>query len=102
MNLVVTVCDQAAGEACPWFPGQRAKAHLGMRDPSRAQGNPEEIITAYEAAFTLLHARLSALLVLELEKNGGKNAARANFCHCAGLSRRKPFPNKVKGRKRAP
>lgn len=62
--LVITVCDDAAGEACPLFAGEAAKAHLGMRDPSRVTGSPAEIAASYEAAYRLLDRRMKALLAL--------------------------------------
>lgn len=72
VDLVITVCDQAAGEACPWFPGQKAKAHLGMADPSKVTGTPKHVQAAYDAAFRLLKARLEALIALDIENMGPK------------------------------
>lgn len=48
IHLVVTVCDQAR-EACPFFPGAAAYAHKGFRDPSRAEGSDQEILSVFRA-----------------------------------------------------
>lgn len=68
IHLVITVCDQAAGEACPWFPALRAKIHLGMSDPSKVSGSSGEIEAAYQAAFTLLEGRMRGLLAINFEE----------------------------------
>ncbi len=58
VDLVVTVCDQAAGESCPLFPGSPQKRHWSIPDPARATGTDEEITTAFDEAFRLLHTRI--------------------------------------------
>jgi arsenate reductase len=72
VDLVITVCDQAAGEACPWFPGQKVKVHMGMTDPSKVTGTPEKVRAAYDSAFQLLKARLARLVALDMENMGPK------------------------------
>ena len=64
MNLVITVCDNAAGEACPYWPGTPVVAHWGIPDPADGHGSPEKNRAAFELAYTRLHARVTALLAL--------------------------------------
>jgi arsenate reductase len=65
-DVVITVCDKAAGEACPLFFGQALKAHWGMPDPSQVTGSEEEIHVAFESVYQEFLQRLSTLVgVLE-------------------------------------
>jgi arsenate reductase (thioredoxin) len=66
LNFVFTVCDKAASEACPLWPGQPMTAHWGISDPAVAQGTPEEIDRAYSQAFQALDRRISLFLCLPL------------------------------------
>jgi arsenate reductase len=66
MDFVFTVCDNAAKEACPIWPGQPMTAHWGVTDPALAVGTPEEIDRAYREAFITLDRRISLLLSLPL------------------------------------
>jgi arsenate reductase len=66
MNFVFTVCDNAAGETCPVWPGQPMTAHWGVPDPALAEGLPEQIERAYRDAFMILDRRISLLLCLPL------------------------------------
>jgi protein-tyrosine-phosphatase len=68
MDLVITVCDNAAGEACPYWPGQPATAHWGYPDPSAAQGSEEERLTAFRHTLDLMQKRLQLLVDLPAEK----------------------------------
>ena len=68
MDFVFTVCDNAAGEACPIWPGQPLTAHWGVEDPAAAQGTEEEKHRAFLKAFTELATRINLLLNLPLEK----------------------------------
>jgi arsenate reductase len=61
-DLVITVCDQAAGESCPSFAGSPKKLHWSIPDPAKAQGAPTEIDAAFEDSFSLLKARIEDLL----------------------------------------
>jgi arsenate reductase (thioredoxin) len=61
-DLVITVCDQAAGESCPVFPGRPKKLHWSIPDPAKARGGQEEIEAAFENAFALLKTRIEELL----------------------------------------
>ena len=66
MDFVFTVCDNAANEACPFWPGQPMTAHWGVADPAAVTGTPEEIARAYRDAFTILDRRISLFLALPL------------------------------------
>jgi arsenate reductase (thioredoxin) len=66
MDFVFTVCDQAAGEVCPVWPGQPMTAHWGVADPSAATGTPEHIAQAYWDAATVLKRRIELMLALPL------------------------------------
>jgi arsenate reductase (thioredoxin) len=67
MNFVFTVCDNAAREACPFWPGQPITAHWGVPDPAAVTGTREQIERAYREAFMILDRRISLLLCLPLE-----------------------------------
>ena len=60
-DLIITVCDQAAGERCPIFPGQPQKLHWSIPDPAKATGTESAIQTAFDQAFFLLKERIEAL-----------------------------------------
>ena len=62
MDLVVTVCDNAAGEACPVWPGAPARAHWGVDDPAAVQGSDAEKRAAFDKAFRELKAKIDAFL----------------------------------------
>ena len=64
MDLVITVCDQAAGEACPHWPGQPITAHWGIEDPSNVQGSEIERERAFVTALRYLRNRINVLLSL--------------------------------------
>ena len=66
MNFVFTVCDNAANEVCPYWPGQPMTAHWGIPDPASVEGSPEEIERAFRDAFTILDRRISLFLSLPL------------------------------------
>jgi len=66
MHFVFTVCDNAAKEACPVWPGQPMTAHWGIPDPSAAAGTPEQIERAFRDAFTILDRRIGLFLCLPL------------------------------------
>ena len=66
MDFVFTVCDNAANEACPFWPGQPMTAHWGIPDPAAVTGTPEEIARAYRDAFTILDRRISLFLALPI------------------------------------
>lgn len=66
LHFVFTVCDNAAKEVCPVWPGQPITAHWGVPDPAAVSGTPEEIDRAYAHAFATLDRRISLLLSLPL------------------------------------
>lgn len=66
MDFVFTVCDNAAREVCPMWPGQPITAHWGVPDPAAAAGAPEQIERAYREAFMILERRISLFLCLPL------------------------------------
>ena len=68
MNFVLTVCDKAAGEVCPVWPGQPMSAHWGVADPVDAKGDNEVIFKAFTDAFMVLHRRIALLVNLPIEK----------------------------------
>lgn len=68
MDFVLTVCDKAAGEVCPYWPGQPVSAHWGVEDPASAQGNDDQKRKAFSDAFRILNIRISMFLSLPLEK----------------------------------
>jgi arsenate reductase (thioredoxin) len=66
MNFVFTVCDSAAKEVCPVWPGQPMTAHWGVPDPAAVTGEPEEIERAFRDAFVILDRRIGLFLALPL------------------------------------
>jgi arsenate reductase len=66
MNFVFTVCDNAANETCPYWPGQPMTAHWGIPDPAAVKGTPEEIDRAFREAFVVLDRRIGLFLSLPL------------------------------------
>ena len=66
LHLVFTVCDNAAKEVCPFWPGQPMTAHWGVPDPAAITGTPEEIDRAFSDAFSVLDRRISLFLCLPL------------------------------------
>jgi arsenate reductase len=66
MNFVFTVCDNAAKEVCPIWPGQPMTAHWGVADPAAVTGTPEQMERAFRDAFMTLDRRISLFLSLPL------------------------------------
>jgi arsenate reductase (thioredoxin) len=66
MDFVFTVCDNAANEVCPFWPGQPMTAHWGIPDPAAVKGTPEEIDHAFRDAFLTLDRRITLFLSLPL------------------------------------
>jgi arsenate reductase len=66
MNFVFTVCDNAAQEMCPIWPGQPMTAHWGVPDPAEAKGTPEQVERAFRDAYLILERRISLFLSLPL------------------------------------
>ena len=68
MDFVFTVCDNAAAEPCPYWPGQPMTAHWGVADPAAVQGAEAEKRRAFREAFAVLSRRIRLLVSLPLEK----------------------------------
>jgi arsenate reductase len=68
MDFVLTVCDRAAGETCPVWPGQPMTAHWGVDDPVLVQGDEKIKLKAFGDAFMVLNRRIMILLSLPLDK----------------------------------
>jgi arsenate reductase len=66
LNFVFTVCDNAAKEVCPVWPGQPMTAHWGVPDPAAVEGTPEQIERAFRDAFMILDRRINLFLCLPL------------------------------------
>jgi protein-tyrosine-phosphatase len=65
-DFVFTVCDNAAAEACPLWPGQPMTAHWGVPDPALAMGSPAEVALAFKDAYRMLHQRIDVFTALPL------------------------------------
>jgi protein-tyrosine-phosphatase len=79
MDLVITVCDNAAGEVCPYWPGQPATAHWGYPDPSERSGTETQKLEAFRQTLLALKRRLELLIslpVAKLEKSMLQSTAR--------------------------
>ncbi|MDZ4074887.1 MAG: arsenate reductase ArsC [Hylemonella sp.] len=68
MDLIITVCDNAAGEVCPIWPGHPATAHWGYADPSEVQGTEEQRLEAFRQTLLAIRRRLDLLVNLPPEK----------------------------------
>jgi len=66
LDFVFTVCDKAAAEVCPIWPGQPMTAHWGVPDPAAVEGAPEQIERAFRETFMILERRISLFLCLPL------------------------------------
>ena len=66
LDFVFTVCDNAAGETCPVWPGQPMSAHWGVPDPALATGSPAEIALAFKDAYRMLNQRIGVFAALPL------------------------------------
>ena len=64
LDFVFTVCDNAAGETCPVWPGQPMTAHWGIPDPAEAKGTPAEVALAFKDAYRMLHQRIGIFTAL--------------------------------------
>lgn len=68
IDFVITVCDNAAGEVCPVWPGKPVTAHWGVADPAAVEGSDEDKRRAFRDAAAILKRRIEQLLALPLEK----------------------------------
>lgn len=67
IDVVITVCDNAAGESCPLFPGTWVKAHWGVPDPAKFEGSEQEIREEFLRVFYVLERRVQMLIHLPIE-----------------------------------
>ena len=70
LDFVFTVCDNAAGETCPFWPGQPMTAHWGIPDPAAAQGSAAEIALAFKDAYRMLERRIGVFTALPIRALG--------------------------------
>jgi protein-tyrosine-phosphatase len=68
LDFVITVCDQAAGEVCPIWPGRPMTAHWGVEDPAKYMDEPEKARKAIQEAFRILHRRIRLFASLPMDK----------------------------------
>lgn len=68
LDFVFTVCDQAAGEQCPYWPGQPMTAHWGMPDPAAVDGTNEQKMHAFNETFQILRRRIELFASLPFDK----------------------------------
>jgi protein-tyrosine-phosphatase len=66
LDFVITVCDNAAGEVCPYWPGQPMTAHWGIPDPAAVEGTNVEKMTAFRQAFRAMETRIQLFLSLPI------------------------------------
>jgi arsenate reductase len=66
-DIVITVCDQAAGETCPAYLGKAPKVHWGLPDPAAATGSEQDVKAAFEATYDALKRRIERFLALPIE-----------------------------------
>jgi len=74
IDFIFTVCDNAAGESCPVWPGKPVAAHWGVADPAAVEGSAEEKRAAFHDAATTLRRRIELFLSLPLDKVGAHKA----------------------------
>ncbi len=67
MDLIITVCDDAAGEICPIWPGRPISAHWGMPDPAAVEGSEVDVALAFADTYRMLHRRIALLVSLRID-----------------------------------
>ncbi|MBI5165179.1 MAG: arsenate reductase ArsC [Magnetospirillum sp.] len=70
MDLVITVCDNAAGEVCPVWPGHPSKVHIGFPDPADAEGSHEERLAVFREVYGMIEAKIRRLIALGPDRAG--------------------------------
>ena len=70
MDLVITVCDNAAGEICPIWPGVPRKVHMGFPDPAAAEGSHQEKLAAFREVYAMIEAKVRRLIELGADRAG--------------------------------
>lgn len=76
LDFIFTVCDNAAGEACPVWPGKPVSAHWGVADPAAVEGTEEQQLKAFKDAARILHRRIELFLSLPLQRLDGLSLQR--------------------------
>ena len=68
MDVVITVCDNAAGEMCPFWPGKPSKVHVGFPDPASASGSHEDRMAVFRDVYTMIENKVRRLVELGPER----------------------------------
>ena len=77
IDIMISVCDSAAGEACPAYLGKAVRGHWGLSDPGHVKGTEEEVIAAFEATYATLEKRIHQLLALPVESMSRQELSEA-------------------------
>ena len=77
MDFIITVCDNAAGEICPIWPGRPISAHWGFEDPAAVEGSDDDKRRAFDVTFQNIRRRVDMLMKLELQELGEADIKRA-------------------------
>ena len=85
-DLLITVCDSAAGESCPLYLGAIPQLHWGLADPSTQEGDVEEVAQAFRDAICEVQARIKAVLAFPLENQSGQQLAEALRARLAAVN----------------
>ena len=85
MDFVITVCDSAAAEECPYWPGAPLSAHWGLPDPAAASGSPEDQRAAFRAAFATLKMRIDAFIEADQDPDRPKAALKSKLAEIGKL-----------------
>ena len=82
MDLIITVCDNAAGETCPVWPGHPSMAHWGVPDPATVQGSHQDTLAAFERTYVEMEVRIKMLLEAKPNRknNWGFGAFNQSSC----------------------
>jgi arsenate reductase (thioredoxin) len=70
MDLVITVCDNAAGEICPVWPGHPSKLHMGFPDPAAAEGTHDERLAEFRRVYTMIETKIRKLIDIGVDRAG--------------------------------
>lgn len=77
IDILISVCDSAAGETCPVYLGSAVRGHWGLPDPAHVTGGPEQVEAAFEATYAALEKRIHKLLALPIGQLSGPELAAA-------------------------
>ncbi|HEX4181477.1 MAG TPA: arsenate reductase ArsC [Caulobacteraceae bacterium] len=90
LDFVITVCDNAAGEVCPIWPGQPMTGHWGIPDPAAIEGSPVEVSGAFRESYRVLNNRLTLFANLPFDKLGSLSLKRRMDEICAATDASQP------------